>query len=91
MRSLDLPFDQTAVSRFLPWIMAGLLYLAVVALAIAAIADGALQLFDQRDKMVTVSLPTAGISEDGDRNVADILEVLNQSKAVVSATVVADD
>ncbi len=91
MRSLDLPLDQTAVSRFLPWIMAGLLYLAVVALAIAAIADGALQLFDQRDKMVTVSLPTAGISEDGDRDVADVLKVLNQSKDVVSATVVADD
>ena len=91
MRSLDLPLDQTAVSRFLPWIMAGLLYLAVVALAVAAIADGALQLFDQRDKMVTVSLPTAGISEDGDRDVADVLKVLNESKDVVSATVVPDD
>ncbi len=91
MRSLDLPLDQTAVSRFLPWIMAGLLYLAVVALAVAAIADGALQLFDQRGKMVTVSLPTAGISEDGDRDVADILKVLTESKDVVSASVVADD
>ncbi|MGI9488461.1 MAG: cell division protein FtsX [Geminicoccaceae bacterium] len=91
MRSLDLPLDQTAVSRFLPWIMAGLLYLAVVALAVAAVADGALQLFDQRDKMVTVSLPTAGISEDGDRDVADVLKILNESKDVVSATVVADD
>ncbi|MEM8948631.1 MAG: hypothetical protein AAGA21_06120 [Pseudomonadota bacterium] len=91
MRSLDLPLDQTAVSRFLPWIMAGLLYLAVVALAVAAIADGALQLFDQRDKMVTVSLPTAGISEDGDRDVADVLRVLNGSKDVASADVVPDD
>ena len=91
MRSLDLPLDQTAVSRFLPWIMAGLLYLAVVALAVAAIADGALQLFDERDKMVTVSLPTAGLSEQGDRDVANILDVLNESKDVVSATVVPDD
>ncbi|MEZ5934172.1 MAG: hypothetical protein R3F54_19985 [Alphaproteobacteria bacterium] len=91
MRNLDLPLDQTAVSRFLPWIMAGLLYLAVIALAAAAIADGALQLFDQRDKMVTVSLPTAGISEDGDRDVANILKILNDAKEVVSATVVGDD
>ena len=91
MRSLDLPLDQTAVSRFLPWIMAGLLYLAVVALAVAALADGALQLFDQRDKMVTVSLPTAGISEQGDRDVGKVLEVLNESKEVISATVVGDD
>ncbi len=91
MRSLDLPLDQTAVSRFLPWIMAGLLYLAVVALATAAIADGALQLFDQRDQTVTVSLPTAGLSEDGDRDVANIIEVLNEQKQVVSATVVGDE
>ena len=91
MRSLDLPLDQTAVSRFLPWIMAGLLYLAVVALAVAAIADGALQLFVERDKVVTVSLPTAGLAADGDRDVANIVEVLNQSKEVVSATVVGDE
>jgi cell division transport system permease protein len=91
LRNLDLPLDQTAVSRFLPWIMAGLLYLAVIALAAAAIADGALQLFDQRDKMVTVSLPTAGISEDGDRDVANILRVLEEAREVVSATVVGDD
>ncbi|NJO38447.1 MAG: hypothetical protein HC871_13635 [Rhizobiales bacterium] len=91
MRNLDLPLDQTAVSRFLPWIMAGLLYLAVIALAAAAIADGALQLFDQRDQMVTVSLPTAGISEDGDRDVANILRVLEEAREVASATVVGDD
>ncbi|MEM7042344.1 MAG: hypothetical protein AAF543_05995 [Pseudomonadota bacterium] len=91
MRSLDLPLDQTAVSRFLPWIMAGLLYLAVVALAVAALADGALQLFDQRDRMVTVSLPTAGISEDGDRDVAGIIKILDESKEVIEAKVVPDD
>jgi cell division transport system permease protein len=91
VRSLDLPLDQTAVSRFLPWIMAGLLYLCVVALATAAIADGALQLFDARDKMVTVSLPTAGLAEDGDREVATIMKVLNETREVASATVVGDD
>lgn len=91
MRSLDLPLNQTAVSRFLPWIMAGLLYLSVIALAIAAIADGALALFDQRDKVVTVSLPTAGLTETGDRDVQRILDVLSKAKEVASATVVPDD
>ncbi len=91
MRSLDLPLNQTAVSRFLPWIMAGLLYLSIIALATAAIADGALSLFSQRDQMVTVSLPTAGLSETGDRDVQRILRVLNDSKDIVSATVVPDD
>lgn len=91
MRSLDLPLNQMAVSRFLPWIMAGLLYLSVIALAIAAVADGALELFDQRDKMVTVSLPTAGLSENGDRDVQQVLNVLTKAKEVASATVVPDD
>ncbi len=91
MRSLDLPLNQTAVSRFLPWIMAGLLYLSVIALATAAIADGALALFDQRDKMVTVSLPTTGLSENGDRDVGRILAVLTEAKEVASATIVPDD
>ena len=91
MRSLDLPLNQTAVSRFLPWIMAGLLYLSVIALATAAIADGALSLFNKRDKMVTLSLPTAGLSETGDRDVQRILKVLEDAKEVVEATVVPDD
>ena len=91
MRSLDLPLNQTAVSRFLPWIMAGLLYLSVIALATAAIADGALALFSARDQMVTVSLPTAGLSETGDRDVQRIVEALNVSKEVTKATVVPDD
>lgn len=71
--------------------MAGLLYLSVIALAIAAIADGALALFDQRDKTVTVSLPTAGLTETGDRDVQRILDVLSKAKEVASATVVPDD
>ncbi len=91
VRNLDLPLNQTAVSRFLPWIMAGLLYLSIIALATAVIADGALDLFDERDQMVTVSLPTAGLSEDGDRDVERVLSVLNGAKEVASATVVPDD
>ena len=71
--------------------MAGLLYLSIVALATAAIADGALALFDQRDQMVTVSLPTAGLSEDGDRDVQQVLNVLTKADEVVSATIVPDD
>jgi len=71
--------------------MAGLLYLSVIALAIAAVADGALELFDQRDKMVTVSLPTAGLSENGDRDVQQVLDVLTKAKEVASAAVVPDD
>ncbi len=91
MRNLDLPLNQTAVSRLLPWIMAGLLYLSIVALATAAIADGALSLFSQRDQVVTVSLPTAGLAEDGDRRVQLVLDALNQAAEVTSASILSDD
>ena len=39
----DLPLRQSAASRCLPWALGGLLYLAVVALGVAAIADEALR------------------------------------------------
>ena len=57
LRRYDLPLDQTAASRLLPWALAGLVYVAVVALAVAAIADGALRLYGMRAKLVTVTLP----------------------------------
>ena len=37
---LDLPLADTPASRFLAWIAAGLVGLAVLALALAAMADG---------------------------------------------------
>jgi hypothetical protein len=53
----DLPLDQTALTRFLPWTVAALVYLAVLALAVAAVADGALRLYSLRARLVTVTLP----------------------------------
>lgn len=56
LRRFDLPLDQTAASRFLPWLLACLVYVAVVALAVAAVADGALRLYNIRAKLVTSTL-----------------------------------
>jgi cell division transport system permease protein len=86
MRSLDLPLDQTAVSRFLPWIMAGLIYLSVFALALAAVADGALELVDQRSKQVTVTLPPNGDLAAEERETAAVLALLGRADGVISAT-----
>jgi cell division transport system permease protein len=91
MRSLDLPLEQTAVSRFLPWIMAGLLYLSLIALAVAAVADGALQLFDQRSKLVTVTLPTVADRARSDQELAAILDILKAADEVAAANPVASD
>ncbi len=90
VRSLDLPLEQTAVSRFLPWIMAGLLYLSLVALAVAAVADGAWELYNQRSKLVTVTLPGAK-GNDADVETAAILKILNDSGEVAAAHPVGND
>jgi cell division transport system permease protein len=90
-RRLDLPLDQTSVGRFLPWTIAGLIYLTVLALAVAAIADGALRLYDLRARLVTVTLPSV---EDAGQSAAQIkaaLDVLRQTRGVTSATPVAPD
>jgi cell division transport system permease protein len=81
MRPLDLPLDQTAASRFLLWIVAGIVFLMVVALGMAAIANDALAVFSSRARLVTVTLPAEG-------NVERALELLRKSRGVISASVV---
>jgi cell division transport system permease protein len=81
---LDLPLRQSAASRFLPWIIGGLLFLAVVALAVAAIADEALRGYGTRIKMVTVTLPVFDAG-DGQQELAAALSILRNTDGVTSA------
>jgi cell division transport system permease protein len=91
MRRFDLPLEQTAAGRLMPWLMGGLVYLAVVALAVAALADGALRLYHLRAKLVTVTLPSVDDGIQGERDLAAALDVLRQTQGVTSATPVAAD
>jgi cell division transport system permease protein len=84
----DLPLRQSAASRFLPWTIGGLLYLAVVALAVAAIADEALRLYGLRAELVTVSLPSAQDASGGEQDVARAVEILRRTPGVTSAALV---
>ena len=86
LRRFDLPLDQTAVGRFLPWTVAGLVYLAVLALGVAAVADGALRIYTLRAKLVTVTLPSAEDAGQGGEQIKAALEVLQQTRGVTSAT-----
>jgi cell division transport system permease protein len=87
-RRLDLPLEQTAVGRFLPWTVAALVYLAVLALAVAAVADGALRVYGLRARLVTVTLPPVQDAGQSAREVAAALDVLKQTRGVTSAAVV---
>jgi cell division transport system permease protein len=85
LRRFDLPLHQSAASRFLPWTIGGLLYLAVVALAVAGVADEALRLYGLRTKLVTVSLPSVEDAGRGEREMAAALAMLNGTQGVISA------
>jgi cell division transport system permease protein len=84
----DLPLDETALTRVLPWTIAALIYLAVLALAVAAVADGALRLYSLRARLVTVTLPPAPDAGQSARETAAALGVLQQTHGVTSATLV---
>jgi cell division transport system permease protein len=91
LRRFDLPLDQTAVGRFLPWTIAGLIYLAVLALAVAAVADGALRIYNLRAKLVTVTLPSVEDAAQGAEQIKAALDILQQTRGVTSATPVPPD
>lgn len=90
-RRFDLPLNSTAASRFLPWIIAGMVYLAVVLLGVAAIADGALDTYSMRARLVTITIPAAEDPATGERDVGRALDHLATVPGVTSATPVADD
>jgi cell division transport system permease protein len=85
LRRFDLPLRETGVSLALPWTIGGLLYVAIVALAVAGVADEALRLYGIRAKLVTVTLPSIEDGTIGNREMAAAIELLRQTPGVVSA------
>jgi cell division transport system permease protein len=88
LRRFDLPLDQTAVGRYLPWTVAALVYLAVLALAVAAVADSALRVYGLRTKLVTVTLPSVEDPSQSAHEIAAALDLLHQTRGVTSAKLV---
>jgi cell division transport system permease protein len=87
----DLPLRESALSRFLPWTIGALLYVAVVALAVAGVADEALRLYGMRTKLVTVTLPSIEDHPRGERQMAAAIEMLSATRGVLSAVPVPPD
>ncbi len=86
----DLPLETTAASRFLPWILAGLVWLAVVALAIGAVADRALELYGMRARIVTVTLPAVEGGQESEAAMRAALAVLKDVRGITAANPVPD-
>lgn len=90
MRRFDLPLETVAATRFLPWIIAALIYLAVIALAVAAVAERAHALYKLRSTLVTVTLPSIAGGDD-EQKTETALGILRQTHGVTSASPVPED
>lgn len=85
-RRLDLPLDRDGSNRFLPWIVALMVYLSSLALAGTLVVRDVVERWDQGLRgTVTVELPAAptGGKDDGAVNLA--LGLLRSTPGVVSA------
>ena len=54
---LDLPLEDMPAGRFLQWGCAAAIYLAILAFALAGVADRQLGAFQREPRIVTVALP----------------------------------
>lgn len=88
---LDLPLATTPTSRVLLWLAAGLVYLAVLAFGVAAVADGQLSDFKRQPRIVTIALPPNPEPAAARAEVVEVLEVLRTRPGVAYASLIDDD
>jgi cell division protein FtsX len=83
-----LPLAQTAPGRVLPWLTALSVYVTVVLLGVAMMADQALLALAERAQLMTVTLP---LVDDGEREIGAALDVLHGEPFVIAAKRVSRD
>jgi cell division transport system permease protein len=88
---LDLPLDGTPSARFLLWIIAGLVYLAILVFGIAAVADSKLDSLGRLPRIVTVALPPNPDPAAARRELMDVLELVRTRPGVAYASLIDDD
>lgn len=84
-RRSELPLERDAAHRYLPWIIAVMVYLAALALAGTLVLDAAVARWGQglRGTLTVQITPEAGV--DGDATVAAALELLRETPGVARA------
>ena len=66
MRELDLPLDEAPLGRTLVWLMAGLVFLAVIAAALSVTSLAKLRGLSREPLLVTVALPPPRAPDDAE-------------------------
>jgi cell division transport system permease protein len=88
---LDLPLDDTPASRFLAWLIGGLVFLAVLACAVAIFSQSAVDRLAERPRIVTVALPAVEDSAEAEAELASVRSLLEQLPGVAWTALVSKD
>ncbi|MGH7076413.1 MAG: cell division protein FtsX [Stellaceae bacterium] len=82
----DIPFARDGSVRFLPWLIALMVYLAALAVAGLLLVDGALANWNRSlSAAMTVELPPAAVGAKHEAGIAPVLTLLRQTPGVVAA------
>lgn len=85
-RRLDIPFDRDGSGRFLPWLIALMVYLAALAASGALALDRALTSWDRGlSGTLTIELPPAPTDGKGDGGLAAAVKTIKATAGVLSA------
>lgn len=91
-RGSDLPFQRDPLARFLPWLIAFMAYLAVLALAgVQVLSNTVGDWHSDLNGTMTVQIPAAETAENDDANVGVIMDILLDTVNVSHAEVVSED
>jgi len=88
IRRTDLPLDRDAHARFLPWLIAFMVYLAVLALAGVLVVNRAVDRWDtgiSGTLTVQIMPSSAAGAAAGDRVLNDVMDVLRSTPGVIAS------
>ncbi|MCB1281023.1 MAG: SDR family NAD(P)-dependent oxidoreductase [Salinibacterium sp.] len=85
-RQTDIPFDQDAASRLLPWIVAIMIYLSGVAIAGAIALNGLVITWSSGlSGALTIQIPAGAADTDANRQAAAVLAVVRKTAGIAQA------
>jgi len=91
-RRSDLPLDKDALSRFLPWLIAFMVFLAVLALAGMLVLNSTAERWDQGvSGTLTIQIIPAANPEDDNGRLQKVLAILNRTSEIDHYETLSDD
>lgn len=93
IRRTDLPLERDAHARFLPWLIAFMVYLAILALAGVLMVNRAVERWDSgiSGTLTVQIMPGDGGAVSSTRVLNDVMNVLNSTPGVIQSVAISDD